>query len=55
MGSAWAWRKGAREGPAPQEVEEISSQCSAMAGTTCTRTRKAGQIGRDEEGSARPE
>ncbi len=47
--------EGAREGPAPQEARKISSQCSARAETTWTRTRKDGQVGHDEEGSARTE
>jgi hypothetical protein len=42
--------EGGEEGPAPQEAEEISSQYSARAGATWTRTKKAGQIGHDEEG-----
>jgi hypothetical protein len=46
---------GSEGGPAPQEAREISSKCSAWAETTWTRTRKDGQIGRDEEGSARTE
>jgi hypothetical protein len=50
-----AWGKGAREGPAPQKAGKISSQCSAKAGTTWARMRKTGQVGRDEEGSARTE
>jgi hypothetical protein len=41
-----------REGLAPQEAGKISSQCSARAETTWTRTRKDEQVGRDEEGSA---
>jgi hypothetical protein len=53
MGSAWG--KGVREGLAPQEAREISSQCSTRAETTWTRTRRNGQFGRDEEGSARTE
>jgi hypothetical protein len=53
MGSACG--KGVREGPAPQEVKEKSSQCSARAGITWTRTRKSGQVGHDEEGSAQTE
>ncbi len=53
MGSALG--RGVREGPAPQEAKEKSSQGSARAGTTWTRTRKAGQVGRDEEGSAQTE
>jgi hypothetical protein len=38
MGSVW--RKGVREGPAPQEAGKISSQCPTKAGTTWARTRK---------------
>ncbi len=53
MGSAWG--KGAREGPAPQEAGEISSQGSTRAEKTWTRMRKAGQVGCDEEGSAQTE
>jgi hypothetical protein len=53
MGSAWG--KGAREGLAPKEARKISSQCSARAETTWTRTRKEGQVGRDEERSAQTE
>jgi hypothetical protein len=43
MGSAW--RKGVREGPAPQEAGKISNQCSTRAETTWARTRKANQVG----------
>ncbi len=50
MGSAWG--KGVREGLAPPEAREISSQCSMRAETTWTRTRRNGQVGRDEERSA---
>jgi hypothetical protein len=38
-----------REGLAPQEVREIISQ------TTWGRTRRNGQVGHDEEGSAQTE
>jgi hypothetical protein len=44
-----AWGKGAREGPASQEAGKISSQCSARAGTTWARTRKAGQVRREKD------
>jgi hypothetical protein len=47
--------EGGREGPDPQEARKISSQCSARAETTWTRTRKDRQVGRDEEGSAQTE
>jgi hypothetical protein len=53
MGSALG--KGVREGPAPREVEKISSQCSASAGTTWARMRRTKQVGRDEGGLARTE
>ncbi len=43
---------GAKGGPSPQEARKISSQCSARAETTWTRTRKDGQVEHDEEGSA---
>ncbi len=43
------------QGPGPQEGREIGSQCSTGAETTWTRTRWIGQVGRDEEGSARTE
>ncbi len=61
-GVAWALRemgsargRGVREGAAPQEAREISSQRSTRAGTTWTRTRRSEQIGHDEEGSAHTE
>jgi hypothetical protein len=54
-GNGAAWGMGVREGPAPQEAREISKQCSTRAETTWTRTRRKGQVGRDEEGSARTE
>ncbi len=43
------------EGPASQEGEKICSQCSERTGTTWAKTRKTGQVGHDEEGSARTE
>ncbi len=36
----------------PTWEREISSQCSVRAETTWRRTRRNGQVGRDEEGSA---
>jgi hypothetical protein len=53
MGSAWG--RGVREGPAPHEAREISSQCSTRAETKWRRTRRNGQVRRDKEGSARTE
>jgi hypothetical protein len=53
MGSAWG--KGVREDPAPQEAGKISSQYSALAGTTWAGKRKTNQVGRDEGGYARTE
>jgi hypothetical protein len=53
MGSAWG--KWVREGQAPQEAGKISSQFSARAGTTWAKTRRTGQVGHDEEGSAQTE
>ncbi len=59
---AWALRemglaqgRGVREDPAAQEAREISSQCSTRAGTTWARRRRSGEVGHDEEGSARTE
>ncbi len=43
--------KGGEGGPAPQEEEKISSQCSTKAETTWAGTRKTNQVGRDEGGS----
>ncbi len=40
MGSAWG--RGAREGPAPQEAREISSQCSMRAEATYCREGRGG-------------
>jgi hypothetical protein len=45
--------EGDKRGPGPQEAREISSRCLARAETTWTRTRKKGQVGCDEERSAR--
>jgi hypothetical protein len=42
-----------KEGLAPQEAREINRQCSTRAETTWTRTRRKGQVGRDEEGLAK--
>jgi hypothetical protein len=47
--------EGGEEGPGPQEAREIGSQCLTRAETTWTRTRRNGQVGRDEERSARTE
>jgi hypothetical protein len=50
MGSAWG--RGVREGPAPQNAREISSQGSARKEATWRRKRKEAGVGRDEEGPA---
>ncbi len=47
--------EGGEGGPGPQEAREMSSQCPTRAETTWTRTRRNGQVGHDEEGSARTE
>jgi hypothetical protein len=43
---------GEREGPAPQNAGEISSQRSAMKEATWRRKKKEAGVGRDEEGPA---
>ncbi len=50
MGSAWG--RGVREGPAPQEVEKISSHHPARKEATGRMKKKEGRVGRDEEGPA---
>jgi hypothetical protein len=50
MGSAWG--RGVREGPAPQNAGEISSQRSAMKEATWRRKKKEAGVRRDEEGPA---
>jgi hypothetical protein len=41
--------RGVREGPAPQDVEEISSQHPARKEATWRRKKKEGQVRRDED------
>jgi hypothetical protein len=47
--------EGVRGAHPPKEVRKISSQCSMRAETTLRRTRRNGQVGRDEEGSVQTE
>ncbi len=44
--------EGVREGPAPQKVGKISSQCSARKEATWRRKKIEERVGRDEEGPA---
>jgi hypothetical protein len=48
MGSAWG--RGVREGPAPQNKEEISIQRSARKEATWRRKKKEEGVRHDEEG-----